>query len=319
MRISVRVMEPVMDPALCCNGLRKSFGSTQAVDGLDLEVGFGEIHGFLGPNGSGKTVTMRIILGLLKRTSGAISVLGGDPWEDAVALHRRMAYVPGDTNLWPNLTGGEILDLLAQLRGGTDAARTADLIGRFDLDPRKKARTYSKGNRQKVALIAALASEAELLILDEPTSGLDPLMEAVFAEEILRARDAGRAVLLSSHELATAEKLCDRITIINQGRVVQAGTMAELRHLTRTLVRAEIDRVPEALQAMEGVHSLRIEAAVGPASSVASGSYQVSCEVDAAALTGAMAALVSGELRALQCHPPTLEDLFMRHYSEPEQ
>lgn len=319
MRISVRVMEPVMDPALCCNGLRKSFGSTQAVDGLDLEVGFGEIHGFLGPNGSGKTVTMRIILGLLKRTSGAISVLGGDPWEDAVALHRRMAYVPGDTNLWPNLTGGEILDLLAQLRGGTDAARTADLIGRFDLDPRKKARTYSKGNRQKVALIAALASEAELLILDEPTSGLDPLMEAVFAEEILRARDAGRAVLLSSHELATAEKLCDRITIINQGRVVQAGTMAELRHLTRTLVRAEIDRVPEALQAMEGVHSLRIEAAINPASSVASGGYQVSCEVDAAALTGAMAALVSGELRALQCHPPTLEDLFMRHYSEHEQ
>jgi len=308
-RISVRAMEP----ALFCRDLRKSFGSTHAVDGLDLEVRFGEIHGFLGPNGSGKTVTMRIILGLLRASSGEISVLGGDPWEDAVSLHRRMAYVPGDTNLWPNLTGGEILDLLARLRGGTDAGRTADLVRRFDLDLRKKARTYSKGNRQKVALIAALASDAELLVLDEPTSGLDPLMEAVFAEEVLHARAAGRAVLLSSHELATAEKLCDRITIINQGRVVQAGTMAELRYLTRTLVRAETDRLPEALQSMRGVHSLQITAGMSP---TGQDGHSVTFEVDGVALTGAIAALTAADLRSLQSHPPTLEDLFMRHYNE---
>jgi ABC-2 type transport system ATP-binding protein len=317
MPISVLMMER----AISCRGLRKSFGSTLAVDGLDLEVGFGEIHGFLGPNGSGKTVTMRIILGLLRRSGGDISVLGGDPWEDAVSLHRRMAYVPGDTNLWPNLTGGEILDVLAGLRGGTDPTRTADLVHRFELDPRKKARSYSKGNRQKVALIAALASEADLLILDEPTSGLDPLMDAVFADEIRRARDAGRAVLLSSHELAEVEKLCDRVTIINQGRVVETGSMDQLRHLTRTFLRAQTMSAPTQLRTVAGVHDIDIANGssgdlAGEESPASAESFVVKCEVETRALSEAVAICAQAGLRSLEAHPPTLEDLFMRHYSE---
>src|SRR5216684_9072796 len=216
---------------MCCvtaaievTGLRKSFGWTCALDGLDLSVASGEVHGFLGPNGAGKTTTIRILLGLMRADAGTARLLGGDPWHDATALHRRLAYVPGDVTLWPNLSGGEVIDLLGRLRGGLDQQRRADLLERFDLDPRKKARAYSKGNRQKVALIAALASDVELLLLDEPTSGLDPLMEAVFRDCIKEERQNGRTVLLSSHILAEVEALCDRVSIIRSGRMVESGT-----------------------------------------------------------------------------------------------
>jgi len=282
----------------------KKFGSFRALDGLDLEVASGEVHGFLGPNGSGKSVTMRILLGLMRHDGGDLALLGGDPWRDAVKLHRRLAYVPGDTNLWPNLTGGEIIDLIGELRGGLDHGRRAELIDRFDLDPRKRARAYSKGNRQKVALVAALASDAELLMLDEPTAGLDPLMEAVFQDCILRAKGEGRTVLLSSHILAEVEKLCDRITIIRQGRTVQSGTLAELRHLTRTTVSATTDRPPERLAELPGVHDVRVDDGL------------VSFDVDSDNLDGAIRRLTELGLRSLSSHPPTLEDLFLRHYDE---
>src|SRR5918998_1668683 len=243
-------------PPIEIRDLHKSFGTVKALDGLDLTVRPGEVAGFLGPNGSGKSTTIRVLLGLLRADSGSVRLLGGDPWQDAVALHRRLTYVPGDVSLWPNLTGGEAIDLLTRLRGGTDKRRRAELLERFELDPTKKARTYSKGNRQKVALVAALASDVELLVLDEPTSGLAPLMEAVFTECIAEAKAAGRSVLLSSHILAEVEKLCDTVTIIRNGQAVQSGTLAELRHLTRTTVTATVDGAPEALSALPGIHDL---------------------------------------------------------------
>src|SRR3984957_6266113 len=233
-------MENIIEVA----GLRKSFGRTVALDGLDLAVRSGEVHGFLGPNGAGKSTTLRVLLGLLHADGGRASLLGGDPWRDAVALHRRLAYVPGDVTLWPTLSGGETIDLLGRLRGGLDPARRAALLARFELDPKKKGRAYSKGNRQKVALIAAFASDAELLLLDEPTSGLDPLMEEVFRQCVTEERDRGRSVLLSSHILAEVEALCDRVTIIRRGRTAETGTLAELRHLTRTSIEAELAAEP---------------------------------------------------------------------------
>ena len=238
--------------AIEVSGLRKSFGKTVALDGLDLSVAAGEVHGFLGPNGAGKTTTIRVLLGLLRSDGGTVRLLGGDPWRDAVALHRRLAYVPGDVTLWPTLTGGEVIDLLGRLRGGLDAARRDELLTRFDLDPTKKARAYSKGNRQKVALVAALASDAELLILDEPTSGLDPLMEAVFRQCAEEERARGRTMLLSSHILSEVEALCDRVTIIRDGRAVETGTLAGLRHLTRTSIAAELAAVPHGLDRLAG-------------------------------------------------------------------
>src|ERR671922_1248040 len=224
--------------AISITGLVKTFGPTRALDGLDLSVAEGEVHGFLGPNGAGKSTTIRVLLGLLRATAGEARLLGGDPWADAVALHRRLAYVPGDVSLWPNLSGGEVIDLLGRLRGGLDQQRRADLLDRFDLDPTKKGRAYSKGNRQKVALIAALASDVELLLLDEPTAGLDPLMEEVFQECVEEERERGRTVLLSSHILSEVEALCDRVSIVRKGRTVETGTLAELRHLTRTTIEA---------------------------------------------------------------------------------
>lgn len=286
----------------------KRFGSTTALDHLDLAVAPGEVHGFLGPNGAGKTVTMRIILGLLRPDGGTAEVFGHDPWADAVSLHRRIAYVPGETNLWPNLTGGEILDVLGGLHGGFDAARRAELIDQYELDPTKKARSYSKGNRQKVALIAALASDADLLVLDEPTTGLDPLMEAVFRHHITEARAAGRAVLLSSHVLAEVEKLCDRVTIIRRGRTVQSGSLDELRHLTRTTMVAHTDTDPSSLASVPWVHHLQVER-IG-------GEHQARFEVDSDDLTMAARALADLGLRALESHPPTLEELFLRHYGD---
>src|SRR4051794_16572746 len=247
-----------MEYAIEVSGLVKTFGPTRALDGLDLTVPRGEVHGFLGPNGAGKSTTIRVLLGLLRADAGKVRLLDGDPWRDAAALHRRLAYVPGEVSLWPNLTGGEVIDLLARLRGGQDPRRRADLLERFELDPTKKARSYSKGNRQKVALVAALASDVELLLLDEPTSGLDPLMEAVFTECIAEVRAAGRSVLLSSHILAEVEKLCDRVTIIRNGRTVESGTLDQLRHLTRTSVTAVTERDPAALAGLAGVHGLSV-------------------------------------------------------------
>jgi ABC-2 type transport system ATP-binding protein len=262
------------------------------------------VHGFLGPNGSGKSTTIRILLGLLRADSGAATLLGGDPWRDAVALHRRLAYVPGDVTLWPNLSGGESIDLLGRLRGGLDPRRRADLLERFDLDPRKKARTYSKGNKQKVALVAALASDAELLVLDEPTSGLDPLMEAVFQECIREVRAEGRTVLLSSHILAEAEALCDRVSIIRLGRTVQSGSLSELRHLTRTSIAVETDRPATGLEDLGGVHDLRRD------------DGHVHFDVDTDALDGVLRHLTTFGVRSLTSSPPTLEELFLRHYGD---
>ena len=236
-----------MSTAISISGLVKTFGPTRALDGLDLEVRTGEVHGFLGPNGAGKTTTIRVLLGLLRADAGRAELLGGDPWRDAVALHRRLAYVPGDVTLWPSLSGGEVIDLLGRLRGGLDPKRRAELLDRFDLDPRKKARTYSKGNRQKVALVAALASDVELLLLDEPTAGLDPLMEAAFRDVVADERHSGRTVLLSSHILAEVEALCDRVSIVRAGRIVESGTLAELRHLTLTSIQAELASPPDGL------------------------------------------------------------------------
>jgi ABC-2 type transport system ATP-binding protein len=291
-------------PAISIQGLVKTFGSTRALDGLDLEVARGEVHGYLGPNGSGKTVTIRILLGLLRADSGAVTLLGGDPWSDAVELHRRLAYVPGDVNLWPNLSGGETIDLLARLRGGVDKERRDELVERLALDPRKKSRTYSKGNRQKVALIAALSSHAELLLLDEPTSGLDPLMESVFQDCILDATREGRTVLLSSHILAEVEKLCDRVTIIRQGRAVQTGTLDELRYLTRTTVDATTERPVSGLGDIAGVHG------------VSEADGHVRFDVDGPALDAAIGHLSTFGIRSLVSQPPTLEELFLRHYGD---
>ena len=296
--------------AIEVRGLRKVFGPTVALAGLDLSVAEGEVHGFLGPNGSGKTTTIRVLLGLLRGNGGTAQLLGGDPWRDAVALHRRLAYVPGDVTLWPTLTGGEVIDLLGRLRGGLDPARKQALLDRFDLDPTKKARTYSKGNRQKVALIAALASDADVLILDEPTSGLDPLMEAVFRECAEEERSRGRTILLSSHILSEVEALCDRVTIIRAGRTVETGTLSELRHLTRTSVAAELRRPPEGLGQLAGVHDLVQED--GP------DGERIRCEVDSDRLGDLLQVLVAAGVRTLTSQPPTLEELFLRHYaSEP--
>ena len=288
--------------AIETRALTKSFGRTVALDGLDLTVRTGEVHAFLGPNGAGKTTTLRILLGLLRKDDGEAVLLGGDPWRDAVSLHRRLAYVPGDVTLWPGLTGGQIIDLLGRLRGGLDAKRRRELTDRFDLDPAKKARAYSKGNRQKIALIAALASDAELLLFDEPTAGLDPLMEAAFRECVNEERNAGRTILLSSHILAEAEALSDRVTIIRAGRAVETGTLAEMRHLTRDLIDAELAG-PVSLDGVAGVHDLVTDGA------------RLRCEVDHAALNEVLARLTAAGVRSLTCRPPTLEELFLRHYS----
>jgi ABC-2 type transport system ATP-binding protein len=282
--------------------LCKWFGQTRALDDLDLKVETGEVHGFLGPNGAGKTTTIRILLGLLRADAGDPRLLGGDPWREAVALHRRLAYVPGDVTLWPNLSGGEIIDLLGRMRGGSRLDRRKSLIERFDLDPTRKGRSYSRGNRQKVALIAALASDVELLILDEPTAGLDPLMEVVFRECIEDERSKGRTVLLSSHILAEVEALCDRVTIIRRGRTVESGTLTELRHLTRTSITAELARAPDRLANLPGVHEVVVQGT------------RVRCQVEADRLDDLLQHLTQAGVRSLLSQPPTLEELFMRHY-----
>ncbi|WIV59284.1 ABC transporter ATP-binding protein [Amycolatopsis nalaikhensis] len=292
-----------MENAISVIDLHKSFGRTKALDGLDLQVPAGEVHGFLGPNGAGKSTTVRVLLGLLHADSGDVRLLGGDPWKDAASLHRRLAYVPGDVNLWPNLSGGEVIDLLGRLRGGLDEKRRAELIERFDLDPKKKGRTYSKGNRQKVAIVAALASRVDLLILDEPTSGLDPLMEATFQYAIQEEREQGRTVLLSSHILAEVEALCDKVSIIRNGKTVESGTLAELRHLTRTSITAELAGPPNGLTKLANIHDLKVEG------------NRVRFDVETRSLDEALRQLTEVGVRSLVSQPPTLEELFLRHYT----
>jgi ABC-2 type transport system ATP-binding protein len=291
-----------MTTALSVTGLVKSFGRTRALDGLDLAVEQGEVHGFLGPNGAGKSTTIRVLLGLIRADGGEARLLGGDPWRNAVALHRRLSYVPGDVTLWRNLTGGEAIDLLAGLRGGADPARKRELLERFELDPTKKGNAYSKGNRQKVALVAAFAADTELLILDEPTSGLDPLMEEVFRGCVTEARAAGRTVLLSSHILSEVEALCDRVSIIRAGRTVETGTLYELRHLTRTSVEAELTAAADGLAALPGLHDVEVTG------------NRLRCQVDGEHLEALVRALADAGVRSLTSRPPTLEELFLRHY-----
>ncbi|MFF7940761.1 ATP-binding cassette domain-containing protein [Nocardia gamkensis] len=283
-------------------GLRKTFGHVTALDGLDLTVTEGEIHGFLGPNGAGKSTTIRVLLGILRATGGQARLFGRDPWADAVALHRELAYVPGDVTLWPSLSGGETIDLLSRMRGGLDETRRDELIERFDLDPRKKARTYSKGNRQKVALVAALASGARLLLLDEPTSGLDPLMEQVFRECVHEARERGATVLLSSHILSEVEVLCDRVTIIRAGRTVESGSLSDLRHLSRTSITAELIGDAGDLSRIPGVEDIELD------------DHTLRCQVDNEHLGELIRVLGDAGVRSLTSTPPTLEELFLRHY-----
>jgi ABC-2 type transport system ATP-binding protein len=300
--LAARYNDDMSDVAIRVVGLAKRYGSVRALDGLDLEVAAGEVHAFLGPNGAGKTTAIRVLLGLLRKDGGEVSLLGADPWRDAVELHRRLAYVPGDVTLWPSLTGGEIIDLLGHLRGGISASRRKALTERFDLDTSKRARAYSRGNRQKVALIAALASGAELLLLDEPTAGLDPLMEAAFRDCVIEERRDGRTILLSSHILSEAEALSDRVTIIRHGKTAETGTLAEMRHLTRISVEAEL-AAPATLDGMPGVHELAVTGNV------------VRCRVDRAALDEVLGRLHQAGIRSLTCRPPTLEELFLRHYA----
>ncbi len=283
--------------------LVKTFGQTRALDGLDLTVAAGEVHGFLGPNGAGKSTTLRALLGLLRTDSGTVRVFGADPWADPVPIHLRLAYVPGDVALWPNLTGGETIDLLLRMRQRDPRASTRDeLLERFDLDPTKRGRAYSKGNRQKVALVAALAADVDLLVLDEPTSGLDPLMEQVFADCLAERVETGTTVLLSSHILSEVERLADRVTIVRSGRAVESGSLAELRHLHRSRVVAEVAGSVPDLTVLPGVHDVHVEGST------------VSCAVDPEGLPHVLEALTAAGVRSLTSAPPTLEELFLDAY-----
>jgi ABC-2 type transport system ATP-binding protein len=282
--------------------LHKHFGHVRALDGLNLQVDEAEIHGFLGPNGAGKTTTIRVLLGVLRATLGRAALFGRDPWRDAVALHREIAYVPGDVTLWPSLTGGETIDLLARMRGGLDEKRRAEMVERFDLDPKKKARTYSKGNRQKVSLISAFSSRARLLLLDEPSSGLDPLMEQVFRDCAREARDHGVTVFVSSHILSEVEALCERVTIIRAGKTVESGTLESMRHLSGTSIKAELRGDPGDLSRIKGVANIIIEG------------NTLHAQVDGENLGEFIRVLGEIGVRSLVSQPPTLEELFLRHY-----
>lgn len=299
--------DPADGPAIRAAGLVKRFGSFPALDGLDLEVARGEVHGFLGPNGAGKSTTIRVLLGLLRANDGHVELLGSDPWREVVSLHRRLAYVPGDVVLWPDLSGGEAIDLLGNLRGGLDTVRRTELIERFELDPTKRGRQYSKGNRQKVAIVAALAADVELLILDEPTSGLDPLMEEVFQDEIAKEKEKGHTILLSSHIMSEVEALADRVSIIRRGRTVQTGTLEALRGQTRVTITATLDRPPSDPGDLDLLHDVRLDER-----------HRLTATVEPDRVGEAMAALVPHELSALTVTPPSLEDLFLENYTVDE-
>jgi len=284
------------------NNVTKQFGKFTALDNINLEINKGEIYGFIGPNGAGKTTTIRILLGILQATKGSSTIFDKDVWHDAVDIHKRISYVPGDVSLWDNLTGGEVIDLFIKLQGTNNKKRREELIKKFDLDPSKKCRTYSKGNRQKVALIAALSSDAELYILDEPTSGLDPLMEQVFQQCILELKEQGKSVFLSSHILSEVEKLCDRVSIIREGKIIETGTLKELRHLTRTTVIAETSEEVSGLNEMAGVHNISKD------------DKAISLQVDSENIGDVITHISNFKILSLQCTPPSLEELFMTHY-----
>lgn len=292
-------------PVIEIEGLTKSYGKFPALNGLDLQVERGQVHGFLGPNGAGKSTTIRVLLGLLKADGGTVRLLGKDPWADVVELHRRLAYVPGEVSLWPGMTGGEAIDLLGTMRGGLDEQRRAELVERFELDPTKRGRQYSKGNRQKVAIVAALASDVELLILDEPTSGLDPLMGTVFQEVVGEAKRRGATVLLSSHVMAEVENLADRLSIIRDGRIVKAGTLTELRGHTHTTVHATLSRPPGPGQ-LTAFHKVQLDG------------ERLTATVESAKVGDAMAELTDYGIRSLTVEPPSLESLFLRLYEDDE-
>ncbi|MFD1037749.1 ATP-binding cassette domain-containing protein [Virgibacillus byunsanensis] len=292
---------------LSTTNLTKRFGKFTALDGVNLEVNEGEIFGFIGPNGAGKSTTIRVLLGILKATEGETKIFGKDPWRDAVEIHKNIAYVPGDVNLWPNLTGGEVIDLFVKLRGGNNKSKREELIKKFDLDPSKKCRTYSKGNRQKVALVAAFASDAELYILDEPTSGLDPLMEQVFQKCVMNIKKEGKSVLLSSHILSEVEKLCDRVGIIRQGKLIETGTLSELRHLTRTNLFVETKEQISSLTEWKGVHHIEEK------------DKGMSFQVDSEEMDNVMKYITQYGIVKLESAPPKLEDLFMRHYEDEDK
>ena len=295
-------MADAPDPVIAARGLGKTFGKVHALEDLDLSVAAGEVHGFLGPNGAGKSTTLRILLGLIRPTSGTATVFGADPWREPVRSHQHLAYVPGDVSLWPNLSGGEVIDLLTGLRGGADETLRSRLIDEFEFDPRRKTRTYSKGNRQKVALIAAFARPARIYILDEPSAGLDPIMEKVFRREVRRVRDDGATVLLSSHILSEVEQLCDRVTIIRSGKAVESGTLTELRHLTLTHFRVE-GGDPVLLVSLPGAHNVRVDG------------LATEFEVEAANLPLVLERVAAARPTGITVSPPSLESLFLRHYA----
>lgn len=284
-------------------GLSKSYGKQVALKGVNLNVKKGEVYGFIGPNGAGKSTTIRILLGMLKKDGGEVKIFGKDPWDNAVEIHKKIAYIPGDVNLWPNLTGGEVIDFLGRLNGQVNSNLKQELIEKFQLNPKKKCRSYSKGNRQKVALVSAFLSDAEILILDEPTSGLDPLMEQVFQSCILEAKKQGKTIFLSSHILAEVEALCDRLGIIRQGKIVEEGTLDELRHLTRTTVTVQLNNQDD-IKDIEGIYNL----------SKLNEKWRFS--VDTNAMESVMQRLAPMGIKSLVAEPPTLEELFMRHYGE---
>jgi len=293
-----------MTTVIQASALVKQFGRTRALDGLDLSVNEGEVHGFLGPNGAGKSTTIRVLLGMLRANGGSATVFGRDPWRDAVSIHRDVAYVPGDVNLWPNLSGGETIDYLTRLRGGADPALRARLLNDFELDPKKRGRSYSKGNRQKVALVAAFARPAKLYILDEPTSGLDPVMESVFRREVERVQKDGATVLLSSHILSEVEQLCDRVTIVRAGTAVETGALDELRHLTRTNFRVATGATVAQVSKVAGVHDARVEA------------DHLVFDVDTDAIDRVLGTITQAGVSSLTVTPPSLEELFLRHYGD---
>jgi ABC-2 type transport system ATP-binding protein len=288
-------------PAIRVEGLSKRFGPTLALSDLNLEVGPGEVVGYLGPNGAGKTTTIRLLLGLARPTAGRSEIFGLDSQRQSVAAHRRLAYVPGEASLWPSLTGAETLHLLGRVQGCVDPAYRDELIERFALDPSKKARAYSKGNRQKLILIAALQARPDLLVLDEPSSGLDPIMEQAFRTCIREARQAGQAVFLSSHILSEVEALCDRVGILRAGRLVEMGTLAEMRHLAALSVEAVFDGLPPDLTQVPGVSAIEIEGA------------RVRCQVRGS-VEPLLRVLATSGVHQLLSREPSLEELFLAHY-----
>ena len=303
-----------MSHTIQLDNITKKFGKFKALDGITLNVKEGEVFAYIGPNGAGKSTTIRVLLGILQATEGSAKVFGLDAWKNAVEIHKRIAYVPGDVNLWPNLSGGEVIDLFVNLRGTYNKQRRDKLVRDFDLDPTKKCRAYSKGNRQKVALIAAFASEADLFILDEPTSGLDPLMEQVFQACVLEQKNAGKTVLLSSHIMSEVERLCDRVGIIRDGKLVETGTLSDLRHLTRYHVEVMTKRQIEGLNELKGIHNISHAQGVSREQGISSEQEHISFEVDTNEMDTVIRHISQFGIKKLESSPPSLEELFMRHY-----